>query len=81
MPEEAKLIYEFQKNSQEIVRVFLKSYRGTPVIDIRVYFPVGGGENRPTKKGITLSTILLPELIRSVEALQDAIEQEADWRL
>ena len=79
MPEEAKLIYEFQKNSQEIVRVFLKSYRGTRVIDIRVYFPVGGGEDRPTKKGLTLSTALLSELARSVEVLQEAIEREAGW--
>jgi len=78
MAGETRLVYEFEKNSLETVRVSLKTYRGTHVIDVRVFFPVGGGDHKPTRKGLTISTTLLPQLARAVVALQEAIEQELD---
>jgi len=72
--EDYRLIYEFPKNSQENIQVSLKTYRGTSVIDIRVFFPIAGGAPRPTKKGITISTKLLPELTKSVNALKEHID-------
>ena len=70
--EESKLVHEFQKNSQEVVRAYLKTYRGTRLIDIRVYFDAGM-EHKPTRKGLAVSAALLPEHERTIEKLREAM--------
>lgn len=46
-----KLITKMEKNSQEEIRFSLQEYRGTDLLDIRVYYDAGG-VIKPTKKGI-----------------------------
>jgi len=62
------LIHEFKKNSFEKIRVELCNYRGQDVINIRVYYKVDEAANnwRPTQKGITMRTDLIPELNRAI---------------
>ncbi len=48
-----KLITRMEKNSQEEIRFSLQEYRGTELIDIRVYYDAGD-VIKPTKKGISI---------------------------
>ena len=45
-----RLIAKMEKNSQEEIRFSLQEYRGTPLVDIRVYYDGGSAEKIPTKK-------------------------------
>jgi hypothetical protein len=49
-----RLITTMEKNSQEEIRFSLQEYRGTELIDIRVYYDPGSGNRKPTKKGISV---------------------------
>jgi len=64
-----QVVYEFEKNANEIVRVELSNYKGTDVIGIRVFFYADGEkDNRvPSKKGITMRADLIPELKKAVD--------------
>jgi len=58
-----KIIQQFSRNNDEVVRVSLGSYKNRDYIDIRVFFTdKSTGELKPTKKGLTLLTTLVPEL-------------------
>ena len=47
---------EIKKNSQEIIRVESKEYKGNKFLDCRVYFlDKATQEYRPTKKGISFN--------------------------
>ena len=49
---------EIKKNSQEIIRVESKEYKGNKFLDCRVYFlDKDTNEYRPTKKGISFNQI------------------------
>lgn len=45
-----------------------------PHIDLRVFYEADDDEFRPTKKGLTLSPELLPELEQAVHKLKEAVE-------
>ena len=50
---------EIKKNSQEIIRIENKEYKGNKFLDCRVYFlDKETQEYRPTKKGISLVPVL-----------------------
>ena len=63
-----------QKNRRETVRVSLSEFKGTDLVDLRVFAPKPGGvegEVVPTPKGLALSIAKLPEL-RAALALAQA---------
>ena len=67
-------IATIRKNAAEEVRVSLDEFKGHNLISLRVWCdPYAGDERVPTKRGLSVSVRLLPELI---EALQRA-EAEA----
>jgi len=66
-----QVVYEFQRNKGEKVCVSIGEYREKRYIDLRVFFSdPGSGELKPTKKGITLESTLLPQLRRAVMACE-----------
>ena len=65
-----RVVYAFPKNAREDVRVSLSSYKGRPLIDLRVFYRDGAGEMRPTPKGVSIARELLPELEAAVSALR-----------
>lgn len=65
-------IAQFNKNSNEEVRICLEEYRGHKLFDIRSYFH-DGQEWRPTRKGISLKVDLFPELKKAMEMLEEAL--------
>jgi hypothetical protein len=44
-------------------------------VDLRIYYKTSDGEYRPTKKGITLSPDLLPELGEAIRKLIERVEK------
>ena len=64
-----QLVYEFRKNVTEKVRVELCNYRGKDVINIRVYYlaDIAGDDWRPSPKGITMRSDLIPELKKAID--------------
>jgi hypothetical protein len=74
---QAGLVYEFEKNSTECVRAELTTYKGYKLLDIRAWVE-RDGQWIATKKGLSLSIDLLPELEAAVRALQVAVLAGAD---
>jgi hypothetical protein len=66
-------VHSFPKNPLEEVRSSLTVYKGKQYVDLRVYYKGDDGEFRPSKKGVTISLDLFPELEESVRKLKEAI--------
>lgn len=74
-----KTIYSFGKNTMEEVRTQLTEYRGYKLIDIRVWYKPGEGEDpRPTKKGLTLNIELYPELKKAIDKLGEELNNNSE---
>ena len=65
-----KLIYEFNKNASEVVRVQLVRYDNRELLDVRVWILKDGGDYIPTRKGIALR-------LEQVDSLKQAIDKAA----
>ena len=65
-------VYVFRKNHTEEVRASIRKYQGREFIDLRAFVEkeAGHGEFVPTKKGLTLSCYVLPELKKAILALE-----------
>lgn len=75
-----RTVHEFVKNGREVVRASLGEYRGSEVIDLRVFYVNSEGNPAPTPKGLTLSRSLLPHLEEAVAALRSQVDAEAGLR-
>lgn len=72
--EQDRVVYRFQRNSEEEVRFTLHEYKDRQYLDLRLWFlPADGGEYKPTRKGLTLPLEFLSELKKGVAKT----EQEA----
>jgi hypothetical protein len=58
----SQTLHSFRKNALEEVRASLTEYKTRQYIDLRVFYKADNDEFRPSKKGLTLSPELLPEL-------------------
>ena len=72
-----KPIFVFRKSATEEVRASIRKFKDRTYIDLRVWVEKESGhaEFSPTKKGITLSVYVLPELKKAVLALEDELKQ------
>ncbi len=70
------LVYAFPRAKGEEVQICLRKYKGKSYVDVRIWFQ---GKNEtdfyPTKKGISFSPELVPELRKGVERLAKAMER------
>jgi molybdenum cofactor biosynthesis enzyme MoaA len=66
------LIAEVKKNSRELVRISLGTFKGHEICDVRCHYPTASGDWLPTPKGLTFSVDLLQEIL---EALKMASEK------
>lgn len=73
----SKLIYEFQKNALEKVKIQLYEFHGKRVINIRVYYKVPGTANewKPSKKGICMAVNRLEELFKGLKMAHDRLQK------
>lgn len=63
-----------EKNSREDVRIAIDEFRGTQLVDIRVFADFNSNEadtRTPTKKGVSLKIERLPDLIRALEKAKE----------
>lgn len=69
--------FDVQRNEREIVRVALSEFNEREYIDIRIFYKDDAtGEYKPTKKGVTLSKELYPELKEAILSLGKVIQSE-----
>ena len=62
---------EFQKNDRgEMVRIVREDYRGTDLVNIRVWYRADNGEMRPSKTGITINGNQIDQLIEALQAVK-----------
>ena len=62
-----ELIATFPKNATDEIRVTIGKSRDFELVSVRVYWePEPGREKVPTRKGISVRTELLPELIHAL---------------
>jgi len=71
-------IYEFQKNALETVIIQFTEFKGKKLIDMRVFYNAGVAQEdwRPSKKGISMSVDLIPELTKGLEKAKKAWQKQ-----
>lgn len=72
-------IHEFRKNVKEKIKVGFNSFKGSDLLSIWVYFDnsVTGVEDwRPSKKGISMRTDLMPELKKGIDKAYKEYEKQ-----
>lgn len=75
MAKDDKLVYSFPKNPLEEVRASVTVYKGKQYIDLRIYYKGDDGEFHPSKKGITVSLDLFPELEEAIQKLREVVAE------
>ena len=66
---DGEIVAEIQKNSRQVYRVTRHSFKGYPLVDIRVWFAdATTGELRPGK-GLSLKLEVLPEIVTTLAAI------------
>ncbi|RMF94368.1 MAG: transcriptional coactivator p15 [Nitrospinota bacterium] len=70
-----ELVAKFEKNAAEQIYVSLREYRGHQLIDVRTYYQTEEGEWRPTKKGVSISVDLFPELKQAIVNLEKRLRE------
>ena len=68
-----RLITKMEKNSQEEIRFSMQEYRGTDLVDIRVYYDGGGRDFIPTKKGISIPLELFGEFMKQLGKVKKVV--------
>ena len=62
-----KVIGEIQKNKREKIIVSTNEYQGFKYVDLRVHYEdEASGEYNPTKKGVALSSKVIPEIVELI---------------
>lgn len=71
------IIYEFDRNSIEKIRISLQEFRGKKLIHIRIFEDYKDGEGyRPTTKGVAIDISLASELRKGIDRLFVKVEME-----
>lgn len=69
--EKAQVVHSFPKNPLEEVRASLTTFKRKQYVDLRIYYKGDDGEYHPSKKGLTISLDLLPDLEEAVRKLKE----------
>lgn len=71
------IIYEFDRNSIEKVRILLEEFKGKKLIHIRIFEDYKDGKGyRPTTKGVAIDVSLASELRKGIDRLFARVEME-----
>ena len=73
-----QIVHEFKKGAGEIVRATIGEFRGRKTVGIRIFYEDVSGEWKPTKKGITLTSDLFPELKKAVDLMNEGLDKEQE---
>ena len=62
-----KVIGEVQKNKREKIIVSINEYQGFKYVDLRIHYEDEvSGDYKPTKKGVALSSKVIPEIVELI---------------
>lgn len=61
--------HEITKNQRETIRIGREEFKGTDLINIRVFYDAGEGEMRPGKQGVAFRAALLPDVLAALNDL------------
>jgi predicted transcriptional regulator len=70
-----RIIYEFNKNANEVVRVQLVKYDNRELLDIRVWVLKDGGDYIPTRKGVAIRLEQVDSLKQAINKVAEEIEK------
>ena len=74
---ENRLAYQFQRTETDSVCVSLREFKQRTYIDLRIFYRSNNSsELLPTKKGITLAIQFIPELKKSLDAVERLVREE-----
>ena len=76
MAKEPQVVHSFPKNPLEEVRSSITYFKGKQYVDLRVYYKGDDGEFHPSKKGLTISVDLFPELEIGFQKLKEALDEQ-----
>ena len=67
------VVFSFPKSDDEKIQFALREYQGRYYVDLRLWFQKDG-DYRPSKKGLSFSTALMPQLEQGVRHLGKAVQ-------
>ena len=73
----SNLIYQIEKNGNEVVRFEVSEFKGKEYINIRIWYEAGNGEYKPTQKGVTLDLDKADELYKGMDRLKVFLADKA----
>lgn len=66
-----EIIYQFDKNERETVKLRKSVFKGKEYVDLRLYVKAQeGDQDIPTKKGVNLPVDKIPELKKAIAKLR-----------
>lgn len=75
------IIYEFDRNSIEKVRISIEDFKGKRLIHIRIYEDYKDGQGfKPTKRGVSVDVSLAKELKKGINRLFAKVELGKDGK-
>lgn len=79
MPDDRKILHQFQRNAEETVQVSLSVFKGKTYVDFRLFYEDAEGELKPTKKGITVTPELWDEFRAGVARAEAVLQEKNLW--
>lgn len=76
-----RMVTEIQKNSREVLRVQLQTFKGHELVSVRVWYKERDDEAmKPGKNGLTIRVEKLPELHEAIGKAIEAAKREGTLR-
>ena len=76
-----RMVTEIAKNSREVLRVMLQTFKGRELVSVRVWYREREGDAlRPGKNGLTVRVEKLPELHEAIGKAIEAAKREGTLR-
>jgi len=69
-PSDHLVIAQIPKNSREVIVVRRTTFHGKPFVDLRVFVDIGGGELRPSQKGVAIRPDLIDQVVAALLAAE-----------
>lgn len=76
MDDESRLIATVEKNPGERIHISTSFFKGREYVDVRLFYKDDAGIYRATKKGLTFSLALLPEVLEALEKVAEKAGME-----
>lgn len=81
MPDENKVLAEFKRGTDSVLRVSLSVFKGRTYVDVRLYVVNDKGEAHPTKKGVTVPPDSWDSFREAVVAAGRELQARKLWHL